>query len=179
MKNQRRSPKINNKFVDVTQTEKVTRTITNATKMSTLLTTIPRPDAATTGGTVTKVNKNNQGLTKAVLDPNTLEWRILQPPSGEEQVEQQWPSPERRPERVSRKKETNYRTQEGILRLKQIWKGLAFLHISLFYSYVLLARFIEFFLLFLYSYFCTKHYSTPWNWAFKKSSLLAAMASTF
>ena len=160
MKNQRRSPRINNKFVDVTQTEKVTRTITNATKMSTLLTTIPRPDAATTGGTVTKVNKNNQGLTKAVLDPNTLEWRILQPPCGEEQVEQQWPSPERRPERVSRKKETNYRTQEGILRLKQIWKGLASLHISLFYSYVLLARFIEF-LLFLYSYLCTKHYSTP------------------
>ena len=117
--------------MDVTQTEKVTRTITNATKMSTLLTTIPRPDAATTGGTVTKVNKNNQGFTKAVLDPDTQEWRILQPSCGEEQVKQ----PQlRRSERVSRKKETNYGTQEGILRLKQIWKGLAFLHISLFYS---------------------------------------------
>ena len=132
MKNQ--SPKINNKFEDVTQTEKV-RTITN-TKMST---TIPE-SAAATG--VTKVNKNNQGFTKAVLDLDTQEWRILQPSCGEEQVKQ----PQlRRPERVSRKKETNYRTQEGILRLKQIWKGLAFLHISLFYSYVLLARFIEFF----------------------------------
>ena len=120
MKNQ--SPKINNKFEDVTQTEKV-RTITN-TKMSM---TIPG-SAAATG--VTKVNKNNQGFTKAVLDPDTQEWRILQPSCGEEQVKQ----PQLRPERVSRKKETNYGTQEGILRLKQIWKGPAFLHISLFYS---------------------------------------------
>ena len=124
MKNQ--SPKINNKFEDVTQTEKV-RTITN-TKMST---TIPESAAAATTTGVTKVNKNNQGFTKAVLDPDTQEWRILQPSCGEEQVKQ----PQlRRPERVSRKKETNYGTQEGILRLKQIWKGLAFLHISLFYS---------------------------------------------
>ena len=146
------SPKINNKFEDVTQTEKV-RTITN-TKMST---TIPESAAAATTTGVTKVNKNNQGFTKAVLDPDTQEWRILQPSCGEEQVKQ----PQlRRPERVSRKKETNYRTQEGILRLKQIWEGLAFLNISLFYSYVLLARFIEF-LLFLYSYLCTIHYSTP------------------
>ena len=133
MKNQR-SPKINNKFEDVTQTEKVTRTITNTTtKMSTATTTIPGPDApATTTIGVTKVNKNNQGLTKAVLDPNTLEWRILQPPCGEEEQVERRPQLLRRPERVSRKKETNYGTQEGILRLKQIWKGLAFLHISLF-----------------------------------------------
>ena len=79
MKNQ--SPKINNKFEDVTQTEKV-KTITN-TKMST---TIPGSAAAATG--VTKVNKNNQGFTKAVLDPDTQEWRILQPSCGEEQVKQ-------------------------------------------------------------------------------------------